>query len=80
MLANVFACQQKQLLTKRNGAIVMSQSAVIKSTPSKGGKDLFIIHEGTRVDVTDATMKDWKNVRLADGREGWILTSQIEMI
>ena len=80
VLANVFACQQKQLLTKRNGAIVMSQSAVIKSTPSKGGKDLFIIHEGTRVDVTDATMKDWKNVRLADGREGWILTSQIEMI
>lgn len=80
VLANIFAYQQKQLLTKRDGAIVMSQSAVIKSTPSKGGKDLFIIHEGTRVDVTDATMKDWRSVRLADGREGWIQSSQIEMI
>ena len=68
------------MLINRNGAIVMSQSAVIKSTPSKGGKDLFIIHEGTRVDITDNTMKDWKNIRLSDGREGWILSSQIEFI
>lgn len=80
VLANIFAYQQKQLLLKRNGAIVVYQSAVIKSTPSKVGKDLFIIHEGTRVEVTDATMKDWKNVRLDDGREGWISSSMIEMI
>jgi len=80
ILSNVFAFQQKQMLTKRTGYIVVSPSAALKSTPSKGGKDLFIIHEGTRVDVTDATMKDWKNVRLADGREGWLLSSQIEMI
>lgn len=80
VLANVFACHQNQALVNRNGAIVMSPSAVIKSTPSKAGKDLFIIHEGTRVDITDDTMKDWKNVRLPDGREGWILTSQIEVI
>lgn len=80
IIANIFAYQQKQMLINRNGAIVMSQSAVIKSTPSKGGKDLFIIHEGTRVDITDNTMKDWKNIRLSDGREGWILSSQIEFI
>lgn len=80
VLANVFAYQQDVVLTNRSGAIVMSQSAILKSTPSKGGKDILIIHEGTRVDITDDTMKDWKNVRLADGREGWILSSQIEMI
>ena len=36
--------------------------------------------EGTRVDITDDTMRDWKAVRLADGREGWVQTSEIEKI
>jgi SH3-like domain-containing protein len=39
-----------------------------------------VIHEGTRVDITDDTMRDWKAVRLADGREGWVPARQIEKI
>ena len=52
----------------------------VKSTPSKNGTDLFILHEGTKVNITDGTMRDWKKIRVADGKEGWIETREIEVI
>ena len=80
LLSNVFAYQQKKLFENRKGAIVMSPSLTIKKTPSKSSSDVSVIHEGTRVDITDDTMRDWKAVRLADGREGWVPASEIEKI
>jgi tetratricopeptide (TPR) repeat protein len=80
ILSNVFAHQQKELLVNRSGAIVISSAVTVKSTPAKQGTDLFILHEGTKVTITDSSMKEWKGIRLADGKEGWIETSQIELI
>ena len=79
-LSNLFAWQQKDQLVNRTGAIVISPAAAVKSTPANGGTDLFIIHEGTKVEITDSSMKEWKEVRIADGKEGWIKASMIEMI
>ena len=79
-LSNLFAWQQKNQLVNRTGAIVISPAAAVKSTPANGGTDLFIIHEGTKVEITDSSMKEWKEVRIADGKEGWIKASMIEMI
>ena len=79
-LSNLFAWQQKDQLVNRSGAIVIAPAAAVKSTPANGGTDLFIIHEGTKVEITDSSMKEWKEVRIADGKEGWIKTSMIEMI
>jgi len=80
LLGNVFAYQQKDLLVHRRGAIVTAPAVTVKSTPAKQGTDLFILHEGTKVTITDGSMKDWKGIRLADGKEGWIETRQIESI
>ena len=80
VLSNVFAHQQKDLLVNRRGAIVTASAVTVKSTPAKQGTDLFILHEGTKVTITDASMKEWKGVRLADGKEGWIETRHIELI
>ena len=80
LLSNLFAFQQKQMLMKRNGAIVIAPSVSIKKTPEANSTDQGVIHEGTRVDIIDDTMRDWKEIHLADGREGWIPTSQIEKI
>ena len=79
-MSNLFAWQQKDQLVNRSGAIVIAPAAAVKSTPANGGTDLFIIHEGTKVEITDSSMKEWKEVRIADGKEGWIETSMIEMI
>ena len=80
ILSNLFAYQQKMVLENRRGAIVIAPTVNVKKTPSKGGTDDFVIHEGTRVDITDKSMREWRGIQLADGREGWILTSQIEEI
>ncbi len=80
VLSNVFAYSQKDDLEHRKGAIIISSAASVKSTPVKNGTDLFILHEGTKVTITDDTMREWKEVRVADGKQGWIDASQIEVI
>lgn len=80
ILANLFAYQQRQELVNRTGTIIISSAVPVKSTPSKSGTDLFILHEGTKVEITDGTMRGWKEIRVADGKEGWIETSKIEII
>lgn len=80
ILANVFANQQKYELTNRNSAIVINPSVTVRSTPSESGTSLFILHEGHKVGVKDGSMKDWKEIRLEDGKVGWVPASAIEII
>ncbi|MGN0281702.1 MAG: BatD family protein [Prevotella sp.] len=80
VIANIMAHQQKSKLINRTGAIITASSVQIKSTPSKNGTDLFNLHEGTRVDIIDNSMKEWKEIRIADGKSGWIETSKMETI
>jgi tetratricopeptide (TPR) repeat protein len=78
--SNVFGSFQKRELQHRRGAIVVGAAVGVKSTPSQQGTDLFILHEGTRVTITDNQMKQWKQIRVDDGKEGWIEASKIEII
>lgn len=80
VVSNVMAQQQKTKLVNRTGAIVTVPSVQVKSTPSKNGTDLFNLHEGTRVDIIDNSMKQWKEIKIADGKSGWIETAKIEVI
>lgn len=80
VLFHIFAYQHQQKLLVRTHAIVMSSSLTVKSTPSTSGTDLFVLHEGTKVEITDDTMKDWKEIRLADGKVGWVPVKTIERI
>ena len=80
LLSNLFAYQQKQLLMNRSGAIVIAPTVNVKKTPAVSSNDSFVIHEGTRVNITDKSIKGWRSIALADGREGWVLERQIEEI
>lgn len=80
LLTTLFASQQKSALENRCGAIVMSPSVVVKQSPVNNATDAFVLHEGTRVDITDNGMKGWKGIRLADGREGWVKSKSLELI
>lgn len=79
-VANIFASQQKEDLEHRTGAIVISSSATIMKTPSMNGTQDFVLHEGTRVDIMDKTIHNWREIKVGDGRTGWILTKQLEEI
>lgn len=74
-----FASQQKNRLTNRSQAIVFCPRATVKSAPSETGTDLFIIYEGLKVEITDS-LSTWKEIRLADGNEGWLPESCIVTI
>ena len=80
VVSNIFAWQQRQQLLYRQGAIVVVPSVAVKSTPAQNGTDLFVLHEGTKVIITDGSMKNWREVRLADGKKGWLESKKIEMI
>lgn len=80
VLSNVFAAEQKKQLTDRNEAIVLSPSVTVRSTPSESGTSLFILHEGRKVEIKDNSMREWKEIRLEDGKVGWVPASTIEVI
>lgn len=80
VLSNVAAYQQCKQISDRNNAIIMAPSVVVKSTPSDSGTDLFILHEGSRVKVVDASMKDWCEIQMADGKQGWMQKDKMEII
>lgn len=59
--------------------IILSPSVIVKSSPSDSGTDLFILHEGTSVMINEE-VSGWRNVKVVDGREGWIRSSDFESI
>lgn len=75
-----FSIWQKSDSVKTDTAVVMSPVSSVKSSPSSGSsKDLFVIHEGTKVTILDE-VGSWKNIALADGRQGWITSNELEVI
>jgi hypothetical protein len=75
-----FSLWQKNGYMKADSAIVMKPVASVKSSPSgDSAKDLFVLHEGTKVKVID-NVGGWSNIELADGRQGWIPSVDVETI
>lgn len=60
-------------------AIVFSPSVTVKSEPDEDSGDLFVIHEGTKVEVK-RQIGDWREIRIENGSEGWIMASDIRNI
>lgn len=74
-----FAAKQKKKIVERNSAIIFCPRVTVKSSPSKTGTDLFLIYEGIKVEITDS-INTWKEIKLADGNEGWLPDSCIVKI
>lgn len=80
IVANTFAFNHRQSQLEQKAAIVMAPSVTVKSTPDVSGTDLFILHEGHKVAIKDATMKAWCEIQLEDGSIGWLPVDVIEVI
>jgi tetratricopeptide (TPR) repeat protein len=79
IFGNVFAYSQKKRLSQRNTAIIFVQTTTIKSSPDNSGTDLFILHEGTKVEIK-SKLGNWNEIKTADGNVGWIKNEEIEVI
>ena len=75
-----FSLWQKNDYMKTDDAIVMRPVVSVKSSPSaESSQDLFILHEGTKVEILDQ-VGSWNNIELADGRQGWMRSADMEII
>ena len=75
-----FAFWQKADYSRKDGAVIMVPVVSVKSSPSSDtSTDLFILHEGTKVVILDE-VGDWRNIELADGRQGWMKSADMEVI
>ncbi len=79
ILTFFIASQSRKILVNSNGAIVMTPTVTVKGSPSNSSTDLFIIHEGTKVYILEE-LNDWFEIKLSDGKQGWLLKSDIEPI
>ena len=80
LVSNLFAYQQKQQNLAQSGAVIVAPSVSVKKAPDTSGTESFLLHEGTRVTITDRSIANWIAVRLDDGREGWMPTNSVEEI
>jgi tetratricopeptide (TPR) repeat protein len=64
---------------QREYAIVTIPITGVKNAPEENSKDAFIIHEGLKVKVEDS-VDQWYRIRLEDGKIGWVLKVQVELI
>jgi len=74
-----FSSKQKQNVLNEPEAIVVTPSVVVKSSPDAIGTELFLIHEGLKIKVTNQN-GEWSEIKLSDGNKGWVKTADFVVI
>ena len=70
---------QSNASSKKADAIVMVGAVNVKSSPEEKGKDIFIIHSGSKLRVINKEGA-WSEIQLPDKNVGWLPTSSIDFI
>lgn len=79
VVATCVAMREKRYLASHTEAIVYAPVTSVKASPDAGGVDLFVLHEGTKVERLE-TIGSWEKVKTADGNQGWLPAAAIENI
>lgn len=79
IVSTLFAWNQRNAFHKEDEAIVLSPVSTVRNSPDNSGSTLFILHEGTKVELVEG-LGDWRRIELSDGRQGWIAAADIEII
>lgn len=74
-----FSLSERHEMLNSSDAIVMNVAAPVKSSPDNSSKELFILHEGTKVKIV-STLGEWREIEIASGDKGWIAETAIEKI
>jgi len=73
------ANRQVDYFDSHHQAIIFTGSVTVKSSPADASKGLFVIHEGTKVNILDNS-NGWIKISLANGNEGWIKQPDVKEI
>jgi len=75
----IFAWSGHTYVKRANEAIIFTPTVTIKSSPDDKSIDLFVLHEGTKVQIKDQ-IGSWLEIRIANGSVGWIQAASLEKI
>lgn len=75
----IMAAVQSNYLNNGKEGIVFSGAADVKSGPDDKQKTLFVVHEGTKVNIQEQN-DNWIKITLANGNGGWIKLTDIKKI
>jgi tetratricopeptide (TPR) repeat protein len=79
VLTLFLANRQVSYFDSHHEAIVFAGAVEVKSAPAGNGSLLFVIHDGTKVNILDAN-NGWLKISLPNGNEGWIKSSAVKEI
>lgn len=66
-------------MTVKKEAILIHTNTNIKSAPVESAENLFILHEGIKMEIMDE-LNGWHKIKLSDGMIGWLPSVDIEEI
>ncbi len=75
----MFALNLRSNADSKDFAVVMVPVSNVRSAPNSTGNNLFILHEGARIEVLER-VGGWNRIELGDGRQGWMKSSDMEVI
>lgn len=59
--------------------VILKQKVAVLSSPAKDATELFALHEGVKVRISDRS-GEWLKISLADGKVGWVDKTTLEKI
>lgn len=75
----IFTQTQYTRFKTNKEAIIFAASVTVKSSPDEKSTDLFVVHEGLKIRITD-TAGEWSEIKIANGSVGWIKTAVFKVI
>jgi len=75
----LFAWQNYGDQMHRKEAIVFTPTVTVKSSPDEKSVDLFVLHEGAKVELIDH-IGEWVEIKIANGSVGWLMSTSVEKI
>lgn len=79
IISGIIAWQTTNESLNQNAAIVFTPTLPVKSSPDDSSIDLFVIHEGLKVQIIDK-IGDWNEIRIANGSKGWVKTGELKPV
>lgn len=76
---SIFAYKEYSYTQSNVEAIIFAEQTEIKNAPTFNSEKVFTLHEGTKVKVLD-TVDNWKKIKIADGKIGWIIGSELKIL
>ena len=79
VLSSLIYTQKIYKLETEQFGIILKPSATIYAEPNASGTEVFVLHEGTKVEIS-RFIDAWFEIKLEDGKTGWLAKDNLEII